>query len=136
MQPVRDRFALGIFLDARSQPLLQFRIAHLQQRRERMGHDRLLATDHRGIRANHLHRNAGRQEIAVRIQNVATFGRAPGSLLRFFLRLFRQLVVPPHLQIHQPEAQPDEGEHHQRQQRQRAFELLLPLDHLKTTNRP
>ncbi len=51
--------------------------------------------------------------------------------LRFPLGLLRQFIMPPDLQVHQPETQPGEGERHQHQQSQRAFKLLLPSDHLK-----
>ena len=54
----------------------------------------------------------------------------------FCSAMLRQFVVPPDLQIHQPETQPGEGKHHQRQQGQHAFELLFPFDHPKTASRP
>ena len=123
MQIVRDRFALFIFGNAQEEFRIKLAFAHLQQRRERVRHGRLLVADERRVGADRFHRNARGEQIAVRVEDVAAPRRLPEFALRVVLRQFRQFVMAEHLQIHQPAAEAGEGRADQQRQRQHPSKL-------------
>ena len=123
MEVVRDRFALFIFRNAREKFRIQLAFAHLQQRRERVRHGRLLVADERRIGADRFHRNTRGEQVAVRVENVTAPRRLPEFALRVVLRQPRQFVMAQHLQIHQPVAEAGERRADQQRQRQHPSKL-------------
>ncbi len=135
MEIVRDRFAFLIPGNAREKFLIKPGLTHLQQGRKCMCHDGLLVADERRIGADGFHWNARCQQIATRIEDVATSRCLAEFALRVVLRQLRQLVVTQHLQIHQPVAEPGEGCADKHGQRQHPSKLQS-FRHCKTGRPP
>jgi hypothetical protein len=116
--------------------LQQIHLAHLQQRRERVHNGSLLVAEKRRVRANGLYGNARREQIPVRVQNVAPVRGLTDFFLRPLFREARQFVMAENLQFHEPVAQPGERYHDKHQHCQHPRELLSAIFHPKTASRP
>ncbi len=72
---VGDGFAFLIFDQARQQALVQIGFVHLQQRRKDVGDGGLPVADKDGVGADGFHEQAGGEQVAAGVENVAAAGR-------------------------------------------------------------
>ncbi len=110
------------------QPLRQFGLVHLEQRRQGAGHHHLLRADQAGVRAYGFDEEAGRQHIAARVENVAAPGGMNNRAFPSPDRFAAQVLMPHDLQIDESVPQPAKS-NDQQQSQQRQSAILNRLNH-------
>ena len=101
---------VGCLAETRLHLLKNFRLVHLQQRREGAGKklrrvgEKFLTGEKGGVDPDGFDGNGSGERIAVRVENVAALGGLPDFALRPALGFREQLAVMEHLQVHQAPA--------------------------------
>ena len=87
----------------------QLGFIHFELGRQRAGDNCLIGSEQAGVGANRFHEQAGGQHVSARVEDVAAPRGMNDGALSSPGSLTAQVVMPHHLQIHQPEPQPREG---------------------------